>query len=70
MNEFSVVHSYYLWLNCSMKDNLYLVDAFTSQQHTGNPAAVCLLDERAGQPGLDAGHGGGNEALRDGLPGA
>jgi PhzF family phenazine biosynthesis protein len=30
-----------------MKDNLYLVDAFTSQQYAGNPAAVCLLDEPA-----------------------
>jgi PhzF family phenazine biosynthesis protein len=30
-----------------MNNNLYLVDAFTSRQYAGNPAAVCLLDEEA-----------------------
>jgi PhzF family phenazine biosynthesis protein len=26
--------------------NLYIIDAFTSEPFKGNPAAVCLLDER------------------------
>jgi PhzF family phenazine biosynthesis protein len=30
-----------------MNDKLYLVDAFTNRQYTGNPAAVCLLDKPA-----------------------
>jgi PhzF family phenazine biosynthesis protein len=37
-----------------METPLYKVDAFTSQRFTGNPAAVCILDEAADEDWMQA----------------
>lgn len=44
---------------------IWQVDAFTDRPFSGNPAAVCLLDEA--HIHLDAVGGRGNETLRDGV---